>query len=244
MRRPGLLTRFSPAISGRPLAYLRVISLAWLPGVLYLQEMFHDPSVNPLARLTWAFGAGLVDTYLAGPLPAPGWLCPAALALALAGCVWALACGRGWALVFLVLWAGVPTVAVLSSKSIMTDAVSARHLFNLLGPLTLLCGAGAFGAPACLRAGQRLALALGALLCLGLMWPVTAHLPDFYARSISFDRDYFFWLATQARPGDGLHFEGYKRKSKAFGGRFSLPGVFAGPGDMEAPHYRRVVLSE
>lgn len=219
--------------------------LPWLPAVFYLRQMFYDPTVDPLSRFTPEFWRSLLGDYFLAGIQPPVWFAPSAAALILAGVVWSLASSQGRrGLAFLLLWGGAPSLAVMFSHSIMNAIVSARHLFNLLGPLVLLCAAGAFAAGLAPRRGARVALAVGAALVLGLCWPAARALPEFYARALCHDREYFYWLATQADRADALLFAGYQFRTKAFGARYELPGLLNPPGDFDAPAYRRLLVSQ
>lgn len=218
--------------------------LPWLPAVFFLQRMFSDPGMDPLRRLSWSFARDVLAGFYSSVFPAPGWLVPAMLALAGAGVVWALLAGRSRELLLLALWTLTPTVSVLLSKSVMTDLVTSRHLFNLLGLVTILPAAGAWALGRLPGRGDGLAMAVGTAACLALCWPQVALLPQFYGRSISLDRDYFYWLWATAQPGEALHLEGWKRKSKAFGARWYLPGLYGSVGDFSGPGYRRLLIVE
>jgi hypothetical protein len=241
-RRPGAGRQALLAMAST--AAVLAATAPWLPAVLFLQRMFFDASVDPLARLSLNYFKGVLAGFQAPAFAAPEWVVPASLALAAAGVVSALAGGRWRELTLMLLWVGTPTASVLLSKSVMTELATSRHVFNLLGALTLLPAAGAWAVARLVSGGAGPRLAAAATLCLALCWPQMAHLPDLYKRSISFDRDYFYWLWTKARPGDALGVEGWKRKSKAFGARWYLPGLFASPGDFSGPGPRGLMVVE
>jgi hypothetical protein len=215
--------------------------MPWLPAVLFLQKMFNDPGVDPFAKLTWKFAGEVLAGFYVSWHIAPFWLVPTILALSLAGTVWALWRRMGNVLLLL-LWAGLPTASVLLSKSVMSGVVSSRHVFNLLGLVTLLPAVGIWGLARMLTKREHSALILGFVVCLGLVAPQTTMLDDFYRHSISQDRDYLYWLWATARPGDGLNFQGWKYKSKAFGSRWYLSGFNSPPGDSSQPGFRRLLI--
>jgi hypothetical protein len=214
--------------------------LPWLPAVFFLQRMFSDPGADPLARLSWAFARDVLAQLYTSPFDPPAWFVPVLLLLSLAGVIWAWRTSRGSGLVLLLLWAGLPTASVLLSKSVMSQIVSARHLFNMLGLMTILPAAGAWGISR-LIPGQGKTVLAGAL-CLVLIWPQAARLGDFYGRSISQDREYFYWLWATAQPGDALVTTGWKRLSKAFAARWYVPGLYGSAGDFASPGFRELLV--
>lgn len=255
--------------SGRRIAALGATSLAvgaaylpWLPAVFFLQRLFHDPGVNPLARVNWAFVSNVLAGFPMYVFEPMSWQVPMLAGLVVLGALYALLTGRAGALLLLLLWVGLPTASVLLSKSVMNEIVSSRHLFTLLALTTLLPAAGIWalartvgsGRPARSTPGLGLSpIAVGpgpasvlaaTGLCLGLCWPQIALLPQFYARSISLDREYFSWLWARGEPAQALSMEGWKRKSKAFSARWYLPGLFESPGDFSRPGFRRLLVVE
>ncbi|MFP5222268.1 MAG: glycosyltransferase family 39 protein [Acidobacteriota bacterium] len=257
--------------SARKIAALGTTSLAvgaaylpWLPAVFFLQRLFHDPGVNPLARMNWGFFGDVLAGFSMYVFQPPSWQVPVLAGLAVLGALYALLVGRAAGLALLLCWAGLPTASVLLSKSVMNEIVSSRHLFNLLAPATLLPAVGIWALasiaesrrpvrpvpglglrPAAAAAGPGPAPILVAIaVCLGVSWPQVAHLPTFYARSISLDREYFYWLWATGEPSQALSLEGWKRKSKAFSARWHLPGLFESPGDFSRPGFRRLLIVE
>ena len=256
--------------SGRRLVGLGCTSLAvgvaylpWLPAVFFLQRLFQDSGVNPLARVNWAFASDVLAGFAMSVFTPMPWQVPVLAGLTVVGVLFSLLTGRAGALMLLLFWAGVPTVSVLVSKSIMNEIVSSRHLFNVLALVTLLPAAGIWGLvrtipgfdaprPRSSGLGLRsirpkweiagLVVAMG--LCLVLIWPQVALLPQFYSRSISLDREYFYWLWAAGEPSQALSLEGWKRKSKAFSARWHLPGQFESPGDFTKPGFRRLTVVE
>lgn len=218
--------------------------LPWLPAVFFLQKMLGDPGVDPLRKLSWDSARDILAGFYTSAFTAPQWLVPAILALTALGVGFALLTGRTRNLLLVLFWALPATATVLLSKSVMNEVVTSRHLFNLLGLLTLLPAAGAWWLGRLLRVGNTLALATGTALCLALCWWQGTMLPSLYERSISLDREYFYWLWATAQPGDALRLEGWKRKSKSFGARWYLPGLYASPGDFSGPGYRRLLVVE
>lgn len=236
----------------------------WLPAVFFLRGMFDDPGVNPLARLTPQFFSETLAGYFTSAFPAPQWFIPALTALAAAGTLYILLTGRVSALMLLALWTGPPTMTVLLSRSVMNEILSSRHLFTLLAPAVLLPACGAWGLAWFAlggRKGQGVEGTLGlsrpaddsgnglALLCalaisVALCWPALSRLPEAASRSISLDRDFFYWLWAKAPQESALAMEGWKRKSKAFGAGWYLPGLYASPGDFGSRGHRSVLYVE
>lgn len=218
--------------------------LPWLPAVLFIQNMLGDPNINPLQNLSWKFACDVLAEFYSSIFPVPGWFVPVLLAMMAVGVVHAIVSGRTKNLALLFFWIVPPTVAVLLSKSVMTQLATARHLFNLMALVTLLPAAGAWAIGRLPRAGNALALTVGFALCLALSWPQMKVLPELYGRSISLDREYFYWLWSTAPRDDSVLLEGWKQKTKSFSSRWYLPGLFSAPGDFSKPGFHRVLVVE
>lgn len=230
------------------LACLGVLALClpWLEAVVFIRNMFHNPGVNPLAQLSWAKGLEFLGGFVSHVFETPPWGWAGLPLLAVVGCVAALAKSRIRGLALLALWAGLPVAALLTSRSEMSEALSTRHFYNMFGFLVLL---GGLGTDAVLRLAlgrfnNTLGLAVGALLCLGASAPGLMHLPQFYARSISYDRDAAYWLYWRSPAADTLDVQGWKRATKRFAMNWYLPGLLGSSGDMPAPGYRRMLTLE
>jgi len=243
-RKPGWTRR-----SGHfALACLGVLALClpWVEAVIFIRDMFHNPAVNPLAQLSWAKGLEFLGGFVSHVFETPAWGWAGLPLLAVIGCTAALQKSRFRGMALLALWAGLTVAALLTSRSEMSEALSTRHFYNMFGFLVLMAG---LGTDALLRLAPRrfndkLGLAVGALVCLGASAPGLAHLPEYYARSISYDRDMAYWLYWRSSEADALDVQGWKRATKRFAMNWYLPGLLDSSGDMPAPGYRRMLTLE
>ena len=234
---------------GAALAVL-VVCLPWVEAVTFIREMFYNPGVDPVAGLSFAKARELAEGFLNHVYTVPPWLWAGLPLLAAAGVCAALAGGHLKAVGLLFLWAGLPALAVLTSKTEMNAVLSTRHFFNVYGLLILFGGYGADVLSRVLsgrlfRSEPGLAsLVLGSALCLGASIYGLLMLPQFYPRSISFDRDFFYWLYAKHGMAEALDVQGWKRSTKRFAEKWYLPGLFESAGDMASPAYRRMVVLE
>jgi len=227
-----------------------VICLPWVEAVTFIREMFYNPGVDPLASLSLAKARELVEGFLNHVFAVPPWLWAGLPLLLMAGICAALAGGALKSAGLLLLWAGLPALTVLTSKTEMNAVLSTRHFFNVYGLFILFGGYGAdalsrlfFGK--LFRAGIGFAsLAFGSALCAGVSIYGLLMLPQYYPRSISFDRDFYYWLYANHGMAEALDVQGWKRSTKRFAGKWYLPGLFESAGDMSAPIYRRMMVVE
>lgn len=222
------------------------LCLPWVPAVVFIREMFYNPGADPMARMSLAKVLEFAGGFVSHVFETPAWGWAGLPLLALAGCVAALAGRRFRELALLALWAGLPAATLLTSRSEMSEALSTRHFYNMFGFLVLAAGLGADALPRLLpgRLERAAGLALGCLLCVWASAPGLSRLPEYYARSISYDRDVAYWLYTRVGAADSLDVQGWKRATKRFAMNWYLPGVFTSSGDRAAPGYRRVLTLE
>jgi hypothetical protein len=227
-----------------------VICLPWVGAVTFIREMFYNPGVDPLASLSLAKVGELAEGFLNHVFAMPPWLWAGLPLLAAAGVCAATTGGALKSAGLLFLWAGLPAVAVLTSKTEMNAVLSTRHFFNVYGLLILFGGYGADAISRLLfgklfRAGTGFAsLVFGTALCLGVSVYGLFMLPQYYQRSISFDRDFYYWLYGRHGMAETLDVQGWKRSTKRFAGKWYLPGLFVSAGDMFTPAYRRMLVVE
>ena len=223
-----------------------VLCLPWVEAVIFIRDMFHNPGVNPLAQLSWAKGLEFLGGFVSHVFETPVWGWAGLPLLAVIGCAWGLKQPRVRGLALLALWAGLPAAALLASRSEMSEALSTRHFYNMFGFLVLTAGLGtdAVLRLALGRSNDKLSVAVGALVCLGASAPGLVHLPEYYARSISYDRDAAYWLYWRSPAADALDVQGWKRATKRFALNWYLPGLLGSSGDMPAPGYRRMLTLE
>ncbi|HWQ09584.1 MAG TPA: hypothetical protein VN436_10765, partial [Holophaga sp.] len=151
--------------------------------------------------------------------------------------------------ILLLLAAAVPSVAILSSQSDLRPIVSWRHLITVLPAVFVFCGAGAAWLAGLLgrlvprRLGAGAALVSTFALCALVASPTLFRLDEYYARTLSHDRDLFRFLGRLPTDGAALVFTGYQRNAKTFAARWHLPERFAGPGDFSGPGIGRVLVA-
>lgn len=227
-----------------------LVCLPWVEAVVFIRDMFHNPGVDPLASMTWTKTRELAEGFLGHVFAVSPWVWAGLPLLTLAGAAGAVAGGRSKGLVLVLLWAALPALAVLTSRTEMNSVLSTRHFYNVFGMLMLLGGAGAdaaskllTGRPVRAEGGAAAALA-GALVCVAASVQGLSRLPEYYARSISFDREVAYNLFHSRGLGDALDVQGWKRATKRFAMDWHLPGLFGSSGDMRAPGYRRMLVLE
>lgn len=233
------------------LACLGVLALClpWVEAVVFIRDMFHNPGVNPLAQLSWSKGLEFLGGFVSHVFETPAWGWAGLPLLAAIGCAASLRKPRVRGLILLALWAGLPVATLLTSRSEMSEALSTRHFYNVFGFLVLTAGV---GIDALLRPvghlpgrlGSAAGVLLGALLCFWAGAPGLAHLPEYYARSVSYDRDVAYWLYWRSPTAETLDVQGWKRATKRFAMNWYVPGLFASSGDMPAPGYKRMLTLE
>ncbi len=244
-RRRGFI-RFAAAMLVVIAAYL-----PWLEAVFFLRAFLHNPGVDPLAGLNFAFFSKIAAEFYTSVFPCPKPFLAAFLLVVLAGVASRLVQGRAKPFLLLLLWAGAPCLAVLSSQADHRTIVSSRHLVFLFFFLMFMAGSGveALSTFVCRaipagRVRRRAALGAGLAACFALMLPDILAYGAFYRRQLSFDRDFFHWLQQHKNNVSGLDFTGYKRNTKRFAANWALPGLFEPAGSWARPGYRRVHLVE
>jgi hypothetical protein len=240
------MLRFAGTCALVTLAYL-----PWLPAVFFASTFLSDPSVHPWAGVGPAFARKILGGLVALDPKLPLGFLLAWLA-ALGFGVWTCARRRQWrGLGLLVLTAGATSLALVGSRSLLRPILEARHFVMTFPALVLLAACGVDGLReavvrvlARFRAGRLAANAAVLLACLLLLWPSLAAYSDFYARSLSLDREFFHWLDGARSDTDALEFHGYKRNTRRFAARWHLPGRFGEAGTFAAPGYRRILDSD
>ncbi|MGE4536055.1 MAG: glycosyltransferase family 39 protein [Desulfovibrio sp.] len=221
--------------------------LPWLPAVFFARTFLLDPAVHPWAGVNAAFAGKILRGLIALDPHLPlgyviGWC--AVLALGLGRCVF----HRQWrGLWLLCLVAGITSLALVSSRSLLRSILEGRHFVMAFPAMVLFAACGVIGlrdvtarALSRFRFGSQGAVGFALVACLFLLWPSISAYPDFFGRSLSLDRDFFRWLDGVRGDVDAVNFHGYKRNTRRFALGWYLPGRFDEAGTFAAPGYRRI----
>jgi hypothetical protein len=199
-----------------------VLYLPWLPGLLFIQQTFHNPAVRPLDRIKWSLFPDILADFgrFAHPDPGP-WPLLLAAAAGL-GLLCALA-RRRWLQTLLVLAPGlVAALTVISAKTEMNEVLSTRHFVLLLPALLVLAGNGAAGLAAIVPRPAWAKTALAGLIAAALALPQYADLPRLWGTAISYDKELAAYLATTRGAAETMEFFGYKASVKRFANAWYL----------------------
>ncbi|MHC1790465.1 glycosyltransferase family 39 protein [Solidesulfovibrio sp.] len=200
--------------------------LPWLPGLVFIQETFHNPAVRALARLDWPLFQSVLADFgrLGHPDPGP-W--PYLLAGAAGLGLLAALVRRQWLETLLLLGPSlVPVAAIMTAKSEMNEILSTRHFVLLLPPLLLFAGNGAAALGSLLPRPAWAKTALAALLAALLALPQYADLPRLWARSISYDKELAAFLAVSRGSARTMEFFSYKAPVKRFAADWYLGDLY------------------
>ncbi|EKO38098.1 MAG: PMT family glycosyltransferase, 4-amino-4-deoxy-L-arabinose transferase [Solidesulfovibrio magneticus str. Maddingley MBC34] len=201
--------------------------LPWLPGLLFIQQTFHNPAARPWEHVKWSLFAEMLVDFgrFAQPQPGPWPLLLAALAGV--GLFHALARRRWLELLLTLLPSLVPVVTVITAKTEMNEVLSTRHFVLLLPALLLLAGNGAAAMGALLPRPAWGKTALAGLVAAALAAPQFADLPRLWRHAISYDKELAAYLATARGPTEAIEFFGYKAPVKRFALGWYLDGRIA-----------------
>lgn len=219
---PGRVLRAAAGFALAGAAYL-----PWLPGLLFIQQTFHNPAARPWEHVKWSLFADLLIDFGGFSQPDPGPWPLLLAALAGLGLLYALARRRFLELLLALLPSLVPVITVVTAKTEMNEVLSTRHFVLLLPALLLLAGNGAAALGALLPRPAWGKTALAGLVAAALAAPQFADLPRQWRHAISYDKELAASLAVARGPAEAIEFFGYKAPVKRFALGWYLDGRIA-----------------